>query len=86
MNQTLKETLTKLILETGSDQVSLLPCALYRDHNSPYTLGLTPFEIMYVRPPPILINLRAELVAAFDDQKFSFLPTSSVSGAETTLI
>ena len=67
MNQTLKETLTKLILETGSDQVSLLPCALYRDHNSPYTLGLTPFQILYVRLPPTLPNLGAELLAVFDD-------------------
>lgn len=58
MNQTLKETLTKLILETGSDQVSLLPCALYRDHNSPYTLGLTPFQILYVRLPPLCLILR----------------------------
>ena len=53
MNRTLKETLTKLAVETGRDWVSLLPFALFRVHNSPYKLGLTPFEIVYRSPPPI---------------------------------
>ena len=70
MNWTLKKTLPNLTFETGDDRVSLLPFALYRVHNSPYILGLTPFEIVYVRPPPILPNLRAELLTDFDDQRF----------------
>lgn len=37
---------------------------------SPYTLGLTLLEIMYVRKPPILPNFRAELLTGFNDQKF----------------
>ena len=53
MNRTLKETLTKLAVETGRDWVSLLPFVLFRVHNSPYKLGLTPFEIVYRSPPPI---------------------------------
>ncbi|KAJ1066261.1 hypothetical protein K5549_020140, partial [Capra hircus] len=53
MNQTLKETLTKLAIETGADWVTLLPFALFRARNTPYKLGLTPFEIVYGSPPPI---------------------------------
>jgi transposase InsO family protein len=67
MNRTLKETLTKLTMETGGDWVALLPFALYWVWNSPYQLGLTPYEIMFGRPPPILPNLKAELIAEFDN-------------------
>ena len=45
MNRTLKETLTKLAIETGGDWVTLLPFALFWACNSPYKLNLTPFEI-----------------------------------------
>lgn len=77
-NPTLKETLTKPTLETSSDLVSFFPFALYHIHNSPYTLGLTPLEIMYVRPLPILPKLKIGLLAEFDDQKFlSFLQVPS---------
>ena len=54
MNQTLKETLSKLVLETGGDWVTLLPLAIFCARNSPYVHGLTPFEIMYGAPPPII--------------------------------
>ena len=53
MNQTLKETLTKLAIETGGDWVTLLPFALFRASNTPYKLNLTPFKILYGRPPPV---------------------------------
>ena len=36
MNQTLKETLTKLATETGGDWVTLLPFALFQACNTPY--------------------------------------------------
>ena len=36
MNQTLKETLTKLAIETGGDWVTLLPFALSWACNTPY--------------------------------------------------
>ena len=39
MNRTLKETLTKLVAETGGDWVALLPFALYRVRNSPVPTG-----------------------------------------------
>ncbi|XP_078291286.1 uncharacterized protein LOC144613791 [Panthera onca] len=69
MNRTLKETLTKLTMETGGDWVTLLPYALYRVRNTPYTLGFTPYEIMFGRPPPVIPSLRAELLAEFKDQE-----------------
>ena len=53
MNRALKETLTKLVIETGGDWVVLLPFALFQVHNTPYKLDLTPFEILYGRPPPV---------------------------------
>ena len=52
-NRTLKETLTKLAIETGGDWVTLLPFTLFQACNTPYKLNLTPFEILYGRPPPV---------------------------------
>ncbi|KAK1333904.1 hypothetical protein QTO34_006293 [Cnephaeus nilssonii] len=69
INRTLKETLTKLTMETGGDWVALLPYALYRVRNSPYTLGFTPYEIMFGRPPPIIPNLKAEFLAELESQE-----------------
>lgn len=55
MNRTIKETLTKLSLATGTrDWVLLLPLALYRARNTPGPHGLTPFEILYGVPTPII--------------------------------
>ena len=54
MNRTLKETMTKLSVETGvTDWVALLPMALFRARNTPNSEGLTPFEILYGAPPPL---------------------------------
>ena len=69
MNQTLKETLNKLALETGTDWVTLLSFALYRVRNSPYQLGLTPFEIMYGISTPITPNLQSEAIAELEDDE-----------------
>lgn len=57
MNRTLKETVTKLILETGETWTDLLPFALLRVHCTPYIKGITPFKIMFGRPPPLLPKL-----------------------------
>lgn len=55
MNRTIKETLSKLTLATGSkDWVALLPLVLYRARNTPGPHGLTPFEIIYGTPPPFV--------------------------------
>ncbi|KAF0884307.1 POL1 protein, partial [Crocuta crocuta] len=69
MNKTLKETLTKLALETGGDWVVLLPFALYRVHNSPYQMGLTPFEIMFGKAPPIIPRLQHEAIEEFEEAR-----------------
>ncbi|CAD7666729.1 unnamed protein product [Nyctereutes procyonoides] len=54
MNRTIKETLTKLTLETGTtDWVQLLPMVLFRVWNTPACHGLTPYEILYGGPPPV---------------------------------
>ncbi|XP_073090762.1 uncharacterized protein [Manis javanica] len=51
MNRTLKETLTKLSIETGlCDWLVLLPFTLFRVRNTPGRFGLTPFEIMFGAP------------------------------------
>lgn len=70
MNQTLKELLTKLTLETGNDWVSLLPYALYKTRNTLYTQGLTPFKIICGRPLTPLPNLQSEILAEFEHQRF----------------
>jgi hypothetical protein len=56
MNRTLKGTLSKLAIETGGDWVALLPYAIFWVRNSPYVHGLTPFEILYGAPPPIVVR------------------------------
>ena len=73
MNRTLKETLTKLTMETGANWVVLLPYALFRVRNSPYKLGLTPYEIIHGRPPPIIPNLKDNLVKAENNSSLEFL-------------
>jgi hypothetical protein len=43
MNKTIKETLTKLTVETGAnDWISLLPLVLFRVRNTLGQFGLTP--------------------------------------------
>ena len=51
-------------METGANWVELLPYALYRVRNSPYKLGLTPYEIMFGRPTP---NLKSNLIQLDQD-------------------
>ncbi|XP_077888193.1 uncharacterized protein LOC144370814 [Ictidomys tridecemlineatus] len=56
MNRTIKETLTKLSLETDiKDWTMLLPYALFRVRNTPSVslCNLTPYEILYGAPPPV---------------------------------
>ena len=72
MNRTLKETLTKLTLETsGNDWTALLPYALFRAWNTPGTSGLTPFELMYGVPPPIYGTVESRTCP-----DVSFIPSS----------
>ncbi|KAL0590501.1 LOW QUALITY PROTEIN: Gag-Pol polyprotein [Plecturocebus cupreus] len=54
MNQTIKETLTKFILKTGKNWVSLLLFVLLHVQCTPHQKGFSPFEIMFGRAPPLL--------------------------------
>jgi hypothetical protein len=56
MNQTLKITLAKLCQETQSPWIDMLPLALLRTCYTPRPSGYSPFEILYGRPPPPIIN------------------------------
>ena len=48
MNRTLKETLTKLTIETSrNDWIALLPFALFPVRNTLGKLKLTPYETLY---------------------------------------
>ena len=75
MNWTLKETLTKLAIETGGDWLTLLPFALFRACNTPYKLGLTPFKIVYGSPPPICPVFEGKSNTSF----ITCLPTGDAS-------
>lgn len=43
--------------------MSLLPFVLLRVWNTPYIDGITPYEIMFGRPPPILPYIKTDLLA-----------------------
>ena len=68
MNRTLKETLTKLSLETGTDWVVLLPLAVFQALNTPYHFNLTPFEILYGTPTPLTPTLDSLRVTLQTDE------------------
>ncbi|XP_027713075.1 uncharacterized protein LOC114039921 [Vombatus ursinus] len=65
MNRTLKEHIAKLKIETGDSWVSLLPFALLRARCTPNssTLSLSPYEILYGAPPPIIPRVSAAISA-----------------------
>ena len=52
--QTLKEALSKRIIETDCSWVDLLPMALLRLRMTPRSQGYSPYKIVYGRPPPII--------------------------------
>lgn len=47
--------------------MDLLPFALIRVRCTPYKKGITPFEIMFGRPPPLLPKLTTETIHAIAD-------------------
>lgn len=54
-------------METGANWVAILPYALYRVRNSPFKLGLTPYEILFGRPPPMIPDLKENLIKKSND-------------------
>jgi hypothetical protein len=62
MNRTLKETLTKLTLETSKNYwTALLPFALFPIKNTLGKFKLTPYEILYGYPHPPLTEVERAL-------------------------
>jgi transposase InsO family protein len=55
MNKTIKETINKLTAVTGTNNwIALLPFVLYKVRNTPGQFGLTPYELLYRGPPPLV--------------------------------
>uniref|UniRef100_A0A670ILY5 Gag-Pol polyprotein n=1 Tax=Podarcis muralis TaxID=64176 RepID=A0A670ILY5_PODMU len=62
MNRTLKTQLAKLTQETGLGWVDVLPITLFRVRCAPTKrLKLSPFELLYGRPPSFVQNIPADL-------------------------
>lgn len=90
MNRTLKETLTKLTMETGADLV-LLPLALFRTENTPSWFSLTLFEILYDVFEPILCcnndlyaNAKLKGLQVVQKEVWSQLATANEPGTPKT--
>ena len=60
-NRTLKETLSKWIIETDCSWVDLLPTALLRLRMTPWSHGYSPYEIVYGRPLSIIKQMSTNL-------------------------
>ena len=60
-NQTLKETLSKWIIETDCSGIYLLPAALLILRVTPQSHGYSPYEIVYGRSAPIVRQVWANL-------------------------
>nr|XP_060610688.1 LOW QUALITY PROTEIN: uncharacterized protein LOC132761625 [Anolis sagrei ordinatus] len=62
MNRTLKTKLAKMCQETELSWIQLLPLAVLHIRCTPTkTIGLSPFEMLYGRPPPLFPRLQGEL-------------------------
>ena len=60
-NRTLKETLSKWILETDCSWEDLFLTALLRLLMTPQSHGSSPYKIVYGRPPPIIKQVSTNL-------------------------
>jgi len=60
-NQTLKETVSRWILETDCSWADLFPTALLRLRMTPQSHGSSPYKIVYGRPPPTIKQVSTNL-------------------------
>ena len=67
-NWTLKETLSKWILETDCSWVDLFPTALLRLRMTPQSHGSSPYKIVYGWPPPIIKQVSKNLPQVRGDE------------------
>ena len=67
-NRTLKETLSKWILETDCSWVDLFLMALLKLRMTPQSHGSSPHKIVYGRPPPIIKQVSTNLPQVRGDE------------------
>ena len=67
-NWTLKETLSKWIIETDCSWVDLFLTALLRLRVTPQSHGSSPYKIVYGRPPPIIKQVSTNLPQVRGDE------------------
>ena len=67
-SRTLKETLSKWILETDCYWVDLFLTALLRLRMTPQSHGSSPYKIVYGRPPPIIKQVSTNLPQVRGDE------------------
>ena len=67
-NRTLKETLSKWILETDCSWVDLFPMALLRLGMTPQSHVSSPYKIVYGRPPSIIKQVSTNLLQVRGDE------------------
>lgn len=66
-NRTLKETLSKWIIETDCSCVDVLPTALLKLRMTARSHGYSPYEIVYGRPPPIIRQVTTDVLQVRGD-------------------
>ena len=66
-NRTLKETLSKWIIETDCSWVDLLPIALLKLRMTPQSHSYSPYETVYGRPPPVIRQVTTDLLQVRGD-------------------
>ena len=67
-NRTLKETLSKWVLETDCSWVDLFPMALLRLRMTPQSHGSSPYKVVYGRPLPIIKQVSTNLPQVRGDE------------------
>ena len=67
-NRTLKETLSKWILETDCSWVDLFLTALLRLRTTPQSHGSSPYKTVHGRPPPIVKQASTNLPQVRGDE------------------
>ena len=67
-NWTLKEMLSKRIVETERSWVDLLPTTLLTLRMTPWSNGYFPYDVVYGRPPPIIKQVSTNLPQVRGDE------------------
>uniref|UniRef100_A0A8C8S081 BZIP domain-containing protein n=1 Tax=Pelusios castaneus TaxID=367368 RepID=A0A8C8S081_9SAUR len=87
MNRTLKSHLAKLCQETHLDWVTTLPVALLRIRCAPLkSTGISPYKILYGKPPPIVSSVTPDLVQLGDQLTRQQLDISRATIQEVTRV